>query len=490
MNLTAKTKLNDLVRDYPFLSDFLAGFSPRYEKLKNPILGRTLGRVATLSQVAGFGDIPLEKLLTALAGEIKRVTKETVPVETSGPAAESLDSREARLEVLKDIIRDLHQGEAMATLKQRFAALIQDVTPTEIAEMEQRLIEEGMPESEVKRLCDVHVQVFKESLAGQSSADSTPGHPVHTLMKENRALEAIAAEMRGLLDKLGTPPSSRVLLSLKPALEAGLLRLAEVDKHYLKKENQFFPLLEAKGVSGPSKVMWAIHDDIRDHLKQARTLLHGSDPAALADLLRQVLTELLDMVYKEEKILFPMSLETLAEPDWVRVKQGEEEIGYAWITPGREWKEKHKEDRQMSSTADTGQGKISLSTGALTPEQVNMMLKHLPVDISFVDENDTVAYYSATPERIFTRVPAVIGRKVQNCHPPDSVHVVNHILDAFRKGEKSSADFWIQLGGKFILIRYFALRDEKGTYRGCLEVSQNVTSIRALEGQQRLLDWK
>jgi DUF438 domain-containing protein len=144
----------------------------------------------------------------------------------------------------------------------------------------------------------------------------------------------------------------------------------------------------------------------------------------------------------------------------------------------------------MSSTAETTQGRVSLDTGALTPEQVNLMLKHLPVDISFVDENDTVAYYSATPERIFTRVPAVIGRKVQNCHPPDSVHVVSRILDAFRKGEKSSADFWIQLGGKFILIRYFALRDEKGTYRGCLEVSQDATSIRALEGQKRLLDWK
>jgi len=143
----------------------------------------------------------------------------------------------------------------------------------------------------------------------------------------------------------------------------------------------------------------------------------------------------------------------------------------------------------MSKGPETMQGRISLETGGLTPEQLNIMLKHLPVDISFVDENDTVVYYSDSPDRIFKRVPAVIGRKVQNCHPPDSVHVVNRILDAFRKGEKSTAEFWIELGGRFILIRYFALRDAKGAYRGCLEVSQDATSIRALQGQRRLLDW-
>jgi len=144
----------------------------------------------------------------------------------------------------------------------------------------------------------------------------------------------------------------------------------------------------------------------------------------------------------------------------------------------------------MSATPENKRTSIGLDTGALTIEQVNLMLKHLPVDVSFVDETDTVAYYSASPNRIFSRVPAVIGRKVQKCHPPESVHIVDRILDAFRRGEKSSAEFWIPLGGKFVLIRYFAMRDGQGAYRGCLEVSQDVTSIRTLEGQKRLLDWK
>jgi DUF438 domain-containing protein len=144
----------------------------------------------------------------------------------------------------------------------------------------------------------------------------------------------------------------------------------------------------------------------------------------------------------------------------------------------------------MSPDATSGGGRIALEAGSLGPEQVNLVLKHLPFDLSFVDENDTVVYYSATPDRIFTRTPAVIGRRVQNCHPAASVDVVNRILAAFRAGEKSSARFWIELQGRFILITYFAVRDGAGTYRGCLEVSQDATEIRGLKGQKRLLDWE
>lgn len=147
----------------------------------------------------------------------------------------------------------------------------------------------------------------------------------------------------------------------------------------------------------------------------------------------------------------------------------------------------------MKTSAKTSRedlGALELNTGTLTPQQVDLLLRHLPVDVSFVDAEDVVRYYSETPDRIFVRAPAVIGRKVQNCHPGKSVHVVEAILAAFKAGTKDSAEFWIELGGRFILIRYFAVRDEAGAYKGCLEVSQDVTGIRALEGQKRLLDWK
>ena len=198
------------------------------------------------------------------------------------------------------------------------------------------------------------------------------------------------------------------------------------------------------------------------------------------------------MIYKEEKILFPMTLEILDERDWARVKCGEEVVGYTWVRPGAEEEPSQPfpaEELKMTDYSKLSQ-KLNLDTGALTPELVNLILKHMPLDMSFVDENDAVLYYSDTPERIFSRSPAVIGRKVQNCHPPASVHIVEKILKAFKAGTKDTAEFWITLKGRFIHIRYFAVRDKSGAYKGCLEVSQDVTAIRSLHGQRRLLDWE
>jgi DUF438 domain-containing protein len=202
--------------------------------------------------------------------------------------------------------------------------------------------------------------------------------------------------------------------------------------------------------------------------------------------LKGLLTAIRDMIYKEEHILFPMSLETLTESDWTKVKQGEEEIGYAWIKPNGEWPPQAEAGEERA----IGTEKIHLDTGDLSKDLINLMLTHLPVDLTLVDENDRVAYYSQGKERIFPRSPGIIGREVQKCHPPESVHIVNTILDEFKAGKKDVAEFWIQVGGKFIYIRYFALRSPDGAYKGCLEVSQDITEIRHLEGERRLLDWE
>jgi DUF438 domain-containing protein len=333
-----------------------------------------------------------------------------------------------------------------------------------------------MPESEIKSLCDVHVKVFQEALEHQTVPGLPAGHPVHTLMLENRACEGILKEAEAIKD----------FTKEKDQLLDILDRLSQINKHFVRKENQLFPILEVKGITGPSKVMWALHDDIRGFIKDVRKRAaeHKMEQVAITALVKMVN----DMIYKEEHILFPMALETLSEEDWVKVRKGEEEVGYAWIKPETQWKAS-AESFQQSLLAEKI-GSLNLDTGQLTPEQVNLMMTHLPVDISFVNEQDEVAYYSASPERIFPRSPGVIGRKVQNCHPPKSMDSVQKILDAFRAGKKDVADFWIQMQEKFILIRYFAVRDADGKYRGCLEVSQDVTSIRKLEGQKRLLDWE
>jgi DUF438 domain-containing protein len=496
MILRPADKLDPLLESYPFLLEFLAGFSPKFQKLRNPILRKTVGKIATLDQVARMGDMPVGRLLEAVAAEIRRTTSESVRVEAgdapAGPAA--FTDRESRKEVLKDIIRDLHQGGDVEALKTRFADLVHDVSGSEIAAMEQELIAEGLPQEEVKKLCDVHVQVFKESLEEKPAPSAVPGHPLHTLAAENRALEKLVAETRSALSLIPqlTGPANWASTRLK--LLSLLDSLAQVEKHYLKKENQLFPALEAKGVSGPSKVMWAIHDDIRAHLKELRGAVDLGDKPLAAKVGAFVLAEISDMIYKEEKIFFPMSLETLDEKDWARVKRGEEEVGYAWITPGYEWAPTPSapaaEKGMTPSGRDAVPALVNLDTGTMTPELVNLILTRLPVDISFVDDEDTVRYYSANKDRVFPRSPGIIGRTVQNCHPPKSIEVVNKILAAFKDGTRDESEFWIETGGRFVHIRYFAVRDAAGRYRGCLEVSQDVTRIRALQGQKRLLDWE
>ena len=474
MKLSPKTKVDELLTRYPFLKDALIRLDPHFKALDNPLLRKTLGKVATLSKVAMVGGIELNKLLNAMAQEIKKQTGEELPVEGEEKPAVITDP-EQRIVALKEIIEDLHKGIDIKVLKRRFLELIRDVAPSEIASMEQRLISEGMPEAEVKRLCDVHVEVFKESLENKVVPGLPAGHPVHTYMIENRRAETIIGQMQAVHD----------IRKDKEQLTGFLETLSAINLHYLRKENQLFPILEAHGISGPSKVMWALHDDIRQMLKEvtARVREGVSTPKELQALIQMMN----DMIYKEEHILFPMALETLGDSDWAKVRDGEEEIGYAWVQPAEGWRpsgETYQENIPQEKV-----GSLTLDTGLLTAEQINLLLTHLPVDISFVDENDKVAYYSQTEDRIFPRSPGIIGRSVQNCHPSKSVHVVDKILQEFKSGNRDSAEFWIQMKGRFINIRYFAVRDHKGKYRGTLEVSQDVTSIRGLEGDKRLLDW-
>jgi len=474
MELSSKTKVAELLSKYPFLREFLIKLDPQFKALDNPIMMKTLGRVATLGRVTMVTGVSLEKLMPAIAEEVKKQTNDVLMVKRD-ESGDVKYSPEERIEILKGIIKDLHRGADRKALTERFQELIKDVAPTEIAQMEQQLMAEGMPEEEIKKLCDVHVEVFRGALDKKVMPGMPAGHPVHTYMLENRQAEVILAHIEHIED----------LKKGKEKLTGLADTLAEIDKHFLRKENQLFPVLETKGISGPSKVMWALHDDIRAMLRDVRAKIRTDAIKPLE--LKTLITMLRDMIYKEEHILFPMTLDTLSDEDWLKVMAGEGEIGYSWIEPEKGWQPVSAATQVEMMAGKVGS--MNLDTGQLTLEQVNLLLTHLPVDISYVSENDEVLYYSNTEERIFPRSPGIIGRKVQNCHPPKSVDVVKKILDEFRAGNKDSADFWIQMRGKFILIRYFAVRDREGKYQGCLEVSQDVTDIRGLQGEKRLLDW-
>ena len=489
MKINASTKIDALLKEYPFLLDFLQTQSPKFGSLKHPTMRKTMGKVATLKMAATIGKIDLNRFISSIIKEVESKTGESLTVHETTP--ETLLDEKEKQEVLKGIIRDLHQGEDMEVLKNRFKKLIQNVEATEIAQMEQQLMNEGLPLEEIKRLCDVHVEIFKEALEEKDRPELPPGHPVHTFMKENRASEKIMSDIQILIGRLGQPPEQQAFVRYRDELDSLIERLSEIDIHYIRKENQLFPLLESHHFTGPSQVMWAIHDDIRALMKKAKRQFAESNCDETVSALKEAIATVRDMIYKEEHILFPASLDMLSESEWLKAKEGEADIGYAWIKPDEGWPQVREEKAEPipKETYLSVAGAIGLDAGAMTSEQINLILTHLPVDLTFVDENDKVAYYSEGKERIFPRSPGIIGREVRNCHPPTSVHLVNKILDSFKSGSKDSADFWIEMGGKFIYIRYFAVRDSKGDYKGTLEVSQDLTDIRKLTGEQRLLDW-
>ncbi len=430
--------------------------------------------------------------------------------------SELFNSEEQRQEKLKGIVRELHEGSDVKAVQKRFADLIKNVSPQEIAEMEQALISEGVPVEQVQSLCEVHVQVFEQTLEKQKKSKTMPGHPVHTFLAENKALKKILKNLRGLVKKAARGQKAE-------EFETSLEALKGLEIHYQRKENQLFPYLEQVNFTGPSKVMWGKHDEIRAQLKTFESAYKAQDWGLLRATARTLFRAIRLMVFMEEKILFPTALKKLSEVQWAEIRRGEAEIGYTWIEPGNLWDPsvilaRQAAGRQAAATpasgrqtagtpvtgapdssSETGQEAealaqgsadgLALEVGRLTEEQINLLLTNLPVDITYVDAEDKVLYYSQGRERIFPRSPAVIGREVQNCHPPNSVHIVQKILESFKKKEKDTAEFWLTLKGRFIHIRYFPLYDAEGSYRGVIEVSQDVTGIRALEGENRLLNW-
>jgi PAS domain S-box-containing protein len=403
-----------------------------------------------------------------------------------------MDNREKE-EILKSIVRKLHDGVPVEDLKKEFNRVIRDTSPEEIADMENALINEGFPVEEVQRLCDVHVQVFDRSLKKTGKSGKIPGHPVYSFLQENRVAKKILKQLKKASRKLkDSGPKPNEIDSFLYHFN----RLKEIEKHYQRKENVLFPLLESRGFTGPTKVMWGKHDEIRSKLKEIQESIENKRWHSAKKQVNDIASAIKKMIFLEEKILYPTSIRKLDTRDWAGIKLGEPEIGYAWISPSSLWDANLAKTMSSESEAireesmdELNEKKITLSQGQLTREQIDLMLTHLPVDITFVDENNKVCYYSDTQERIFPRSPAIIGREVQNCHPPKSVHVVNDIVENFRKKKKNVAEFWIQMDGKVIYIRYFPVFDKEGIYRGVIEVSQDVSGIKKLEGERRLLDW-
>lgn len=404
--------------------------------------------------------------------------------------------RSQRQEMLKEIIKELHQGKSVDEVKAKFDEAVGSVSIDEISAIEHALMtEEGIPVTEVQRLCSVHTAIFKgsiEDIHRSSKPEEQPGHPVYTFKLENRELEKLVNFKLSLhADKYKEAGSDEKIVY---KLLEDLSLLLDLDKHYSRKENLLFPYLEKYGIYGPTKVMWGVDDMIRAMVKEVKAQLTekpGNKEEIFAGL-QHVIREVNEMIYKEENILLPMALGKLTEDEWVKIAAESDEIGFCLIDGDEKWvparapePEGAPEPEEEGNGAENGF--VRFNTGLLSVKQLEALMNHLPVDLTFIDENDVVRYFSHGKERIFARTKAVIGRTVQNCHPPQSVHVVNELLADFKAGKKDAEDFWIPIKDKFVFIRYFAVRDEEGTYLGTLEFTQNIAPIRALEGQKRIL---
>jgi len=397
-------------------------------------------------------------------------------------------SQDKKQQIVKDIILDLHKGLTVEAAKDRFEQQIGGISATEIAQIEQGLINDGVSVDEIKKFCNVHALLFEASLDQTAAQETSPSHPVFLFKLENREIEKITAALKEFAAAPGND-----FPATKKRLADGLEKLRGLNIHYERKEQLLFPFLEKQGFMGPSKVMWGKHNEIRDLLKGAITKLQSADSGKLPEYLQTTLNPLIEeingMIFKEENILFPAAMEKLAPKDWVNILKESQDIGYVFIESPRETEEMIKElSAVLRDEPTVNADLIRLPTGDFRAPELLALLNTLPFDITFVDKDDTVRYFTQGTDRIFSRTKAVIGRKVQNCHPPQSVDVVLRILDSFKKGQKDSYAFWLNLKGKLVYIRYLALRDADGKYLGTVEITQDITGIKKIEGEKRLID--
>jgi len=406
--------------------------------------------------------------------------------------SEYINNREYRQKAMKEMIMELHSGKSVEEVKPRFAKIIEGISAREVGELEKSLVMEGMPIEEIQRLCDVHAAVFGSSIEEihrDKKPEETPGHPVHTFRLENRKIEALIKEdLKPQIEAFKADDSEKNLSKLDSLFG----QLMSIDKHYLRKENLLFPYMEKYGITAPPKVMWGVDDEIRELLKKAYSLIkdyHG-DKEQLLNTAAQAITKVEEMIFKEENILFPMVLETLTEDEWKKIADESGEIGYTLIESVAEWKPANKDiakEEEKRSEVPSNNGYIRFDTGILTPAEISGIFSTLPMDITFVDKEGAVKYFSQGKERIFPRTKAIIGRQVQNCHPPASVHIVEKIVEDLKAGRKDHEDFWIRMGNKFVFIRYFAVRNEKNEFMGVLEVTQDIGPIQEITGEKRLV---
>jgi hypothetical protein len=407
--------------------------------------------------------------------------------------SEIINNRQQRIEIMKSLIRQLHNGVAEEQVKHQLETMLDEADYSDVFLMEVQLVQEGIPAQKIQELCDTHTRVLKRHLDLSETPETVAGHPVNTFVQENRALTKTTARIRLLIKQLESLPEEQDATDVMRNIQEFLNHLMDVDKHYRRKEFLLFPFFEKNNLPGPPMVMWGKHDEARKLLRETISGLQQVEKLNVAEAeaynlfaVTPAIDAVDDMIYKEEKIMFPTALNLLTEQDWYEIYRQSDEYGYCLYAPQFEWTPEGGIHMEIKKSSAAG-GRVQMPTGSFTLDELIAMFSTLPFDITFVDKDDTVRYFTPGRNRVFDRSRAILGRKVQYCHPPKSVHIVNQIVRDFKAGKQDRARFWINMHGRMIYICYYAVRDAHGGFLGTLEVTQDLTEVRALEGEQRLL---
>lgn len=388
----------------------------------------------------------------------------------------------ARIEKLLELFTIVIREEFKSDKLQEYQSVIDNCIPADIIDVVDILVIQKTPMPELKKGINKTLNLLNKSLNNYPFSKPKSGSLNDLFFRNNKEAEIRLTEIKPLIKQLNKEPENQ---NLKTLLVEKLSDLSKIDLHYQIKENVLFPLIEKFMPDYRClQVMWSFHDDIRRNLKEIIGNLEKQDfdLKRFNNLAGDIFFNIYAIIFREDKILLPVVSELISEDILNGLIPECQKIGFPFIENINT--EEYKEESQVLP-----ENEVSLGTGILSVEQIKLIFNHLPVDITYVDENNKVKYFSTPEKRIFRRTNSIIGRDLKNCHPHESVHVVEQIVEAFRNGKESKASFWIQMKGEFILIQYFAVRDEEGNYKGIIEVSQEITEIRNITGEKRLLDW-
>ena len=393
-----------------------------------------------------------------------------------------------RQQALLKILHYIQDGGDFTEAKKMFQESFDKVDVSEITAAERELIAQGLDPRKIQYLCNVHADVFKGNIKENAANPDfdTPGHPVNTLKQENVVIKSLVNDyLLPNLKKWEKDHSEQTLSKIKQALSD----LATIGKHYARKETSFFPLMTKYGITAPPQVMWGVDDKIRRLIKEANNVVNENDvdPAKLRKIIDEVSHEVLEMIFKEEEIMVPMIDEVASPADWGNVKDEEKQIGYTLINPPMNWKPKEEPKTAGPLSVDHLSSLfINFKEGALNLEQLSAILDLLPFALTFVDENDKVAYFGGGAA-IFPHSKNAIGNSVFSCHTPESKPIVEKIFQDLHSGEKKVVTYWFKpkMLGRMLYLRYYAVHNKDGKYLGCLEVAEDITDIQKLSGQKK-----